>query len=128
MSIKVYPEPLGSIFLTGPDGFIYEFPESLAKQYRVTPERIKELGHLPIAPYTKMVPATVNEEEVSARHFVIREDGQFGPHSDVLFGTAVSQHDNLCYTGYHVHPNGGLTAIFMEGIDEPFRPSGHHIV
>jgi hypothetical protein len=128
MSIKVYPEPLGSIFLTGPDGFIYEFPESLAKQYRVTPERIKELGHLPITSYTKMVLAISNEaEEVSARHFVIRDDGQYGPHSDVLYGTAVAQDDGVCYTGYHFHPDGSATAKFLE-FNDPALQTGHHLV
>jgi hypothetical protein len=53
MSIKVYPEPLGSIFLTGLDGFVYEFPAAIANQHRVSPERIKELGHLPIVPCTR---------------------------------------------------------------------------
>jgi hypothetical protein len=126
MSIKVYPEPLGSIFLTGPDGFMYEFPESLAKQYRVSPERVKELGHLPITPYTKMVPAPANdEEEVSARHFVIREDGQFGPHSNVLLGTAISQNDGVCYTGYHYHPDGSERAIFLEFSNE--MQTGHYV-
>ena len=125
MSIKVYPEPLGSIFLTGPDGFIYEFPESVAKQYRVSPERMKELGHLPISSYTKMSPVAGNEEEVSARHFVIREDGQFGPHSNVLLGTAISQDDGVCYTGYHYHPDGSERAIFVDFSDE--IRTGHYV-
>ena len=120
MSIKVYPEPLGSVFLTGLDGFVYEFPELLAKQHRVSPERIKELGHLPIVPYTGLIPPTGSVppvanagDEVSARHFVLREDGQYGPHSDLLYGTAVSEEDGIFYTGLHFHPGGGFAAKFL---------------
>ena len=105
MSIKLYPEPLGSIFLTGLDGFVYEFPATIAKKHRVSPERIKELGHLPIVPYTTLVLPNPNEgDEVSARHYVLREDGQYGPHTDLLYGTAVSEEDGICYTGLHFHP------------------------
>jgi hypothetical protein len=126
MSTKQYPEPLGSIFLTGPDGFVYEFPEAIAKQYRVTPERTKELGHLPIAPYTSLVlPQANDQDEVSARHFVLREDGQFGPHSDVLYGTAINQDNDICYTGFHFHPNGSTRAKFLNLADQP---SGAHLI
>jgi hypothetical protein len=113
MSSKLYPEPLGSVFLTGLDGFVYEFPETIAKQHRISPERIKELGHLPIAPYTELVfPNTNAGDEVSARHYVLRDDGQFGPHADLLYGTAVSESDGICYTGLHFHPGGGFAARF----------------
>ncbi|HKM57712.1 MAG TPA: hypothetical protein VJX28_03135 [Chthoniobacterales bacterium] len=126
MSIKLYPEPLGSIFLTGLDGFVYELPEAVAKQHRVSPERLKELGHLPIIPCTSLVLDNTKEgDEVSARHYVLREDGQFGPHSEVLYGTAVAQDDGFCYTGYHFHPDGSATARFVDW--EPGR-SGHHLV
>ncbi len=124
MSIKQYPEPLGSIFLTGPDGFVYEFPEEVAKQHRVSLERIKELGHLPIAPYTSLVlPDVHSGDEVSARHFVLRADGQFGPHSDVLYGTAINQDDGYCYTGFHFHPAGSDTAKFLNFADK--HPGAH---
>src|SRR5258708_1407735 len=32
-----FPQPLGTIFLTGPDGFAYEVPEEVAKEYRIKP-------------------------------------------------------------------------------------------
>jgi hypothetical protein len=113
MSIKQYPEPLGSIFLTGMDGFVYEFPQAIAEQHRVSPDRIKELGHLPIVPYTQLaLPAPNQGDEVSARHYVLRDDGQFGPHSDLLHGTAYSIEDGICYTGLHFHPGGGFLAKF----------------
>jgi hypothetical protein len=113
MSMKLYPEPLGSVFLTGLDGHVYEFPEAIARQHQVSPERIKELGHLPIVPYTKLVLPNSNEgDEVSARHYVLREDGQYGPHSDLLYGTAVSEEDGVCYVGLHFHPHGGFPARF----------------
>ena len=104
--MKQFPEPLGSIFLTGLDGFIYEFPEALARQHRVSSERIKELGHLPIAPYPGMVAPASADDEVSARHYVLRDDGQFGPHTDLLYGTAVSEDDGIYYAGLHFHPYG----------------------
>jgi hypothetical protein len=115
MSIKLYPEPLGSVFLTGLDGLVYEFPEAIARQHRVSPERIKELGHLPIAPYTKLVlPDASTGDEVSARHYVLREDGHYGPHADLLYGTAISEADGICYTGLHIHPNGNFAARFLK--------------
>jgi hypothetical protein len=113
MSMKQFPEPLGSVFLTGLDGFIYELPEALARQHRVSPERIKELGHLPIAPYPGMVAPASADDEVSARHYVLRDDSQFGPHTDLLYGTAVSEDDGICYTGLHFHPTGGFAARFL---------------
>jgi hypothetical protein len=116
MSMKLYPEPLGSVFLTGLDGLVYEFPEAAAKQHQVSPERIKELGHLPIVPYTKLVLPNSNEgDEVSARHYVLRDDGQYGPHSDLLYGAAVSEKDGICYVGLHFHPHGGFLARFDDG-------------
>jgi hypothetical protein len=122
MSIKVYPEPLGSIFLTGLDGFVYEFPAAIANQHRVSPERIKELGHLPIVPYTRLVLPNPNQgDEVSARHYVLRDDGQYAPHSDLLYGTAVSEEDGICYTGLHFHPGGGFGARFTNDS----RTGGH---
>ena len=125
MSIKLYPEPLGSVFLTGLDGFIYEFPEEMARQYRVSPERVKELGHLPLAPYTSLALPNPNEgDEVSARHYVLREDGQYGPHSDVLYGTAVAEESGICFTGFHFHPGGSFTARFTDGSER----SGAHLV
>jgi hypothetical protein len=121
-SIKLYPEPLGSIFLTGPDGFVYEFPANIANKHRVSPERIKELGHLPIIPYTSLVLPSPNEgDEVSARHYVLREDGQYAPHTDLLYGTAVSEEDGICYTGLHFHPGGGFRARFTNDS----RTGGH---
>jgi hypothetical protein len=115
MSIKLYPEPLGSVFLTGLDGFVYEFPEAIANQHRVSAKRIKELGHLPIAPYTSLVlPHPSEADEVSARHYVLRDDGQYGPHSDLLYGTAVSEENGFCYTGLHFHPGGGFVARFAK--------------
>src|SRR5258708_20191859 len=44
-----FPQPLGTIFLTGPDGFVYEVPEEVARKYRMTPARVVELRHLPLA-------------------------------------------------------------------------------
>jgi hypothetical protein len=114
MSIKLYPEPLGSIFLTGPDGIVYEFPEAMAKEYRVSAERVKELGHLPIAPYTKLVHENPDDgDEVSARHYVLGDDGQYGPHAGLLFGTAFSEKEGCYCTGFHYHPDGGFAATFL---------------
>jgi hypothetical protein len=114
MSIKLYPEPLGSVFLTGLDGLVYEFPEAIAKPYRVSPERIKELGRLPIVPYTELVLPNPNAgDEVSARHYVLREDGQYGPHADLLYGTALAA-DGIYYAGLHIHSDGGFVARFLQ--------------
>jgi hypothetical protein len=53
---------------------------------------------------------------------VLREDGQYGPHSDLLYGTAVSEEDGICYVGLHVHPHGGFVARFAND-----RRTGAHL-
>jgi len=40
--------------MTSPDGRIYEVPAEVAASYAVSAWRAKELGHLPIFPYTVM--------------------------------------------------------------------------
>ena len=65
-----FPQPLGTIFLTGPDGFVYEVPEEVAKEYRITPGRVAELGHLPLTAYS-----SANGPEVVGHHFVVNADG-----------------------------------------------------
>lgn len=72
-------------------------------------------GYLPIAPYTELVlPDTSTGDEVSARHYVLREDSHYGPHADLLYGTAISEADGICYTGLHIHPNGNFAARFLK--------------
>jgi hypothetical protein len=110
---SLFPQPLDTIFLTGPDGFVYELPRNIAQTYRITSERIAELGHLPLKPYPPAV-----EPEVMGHHFVVNADGVYGPHSDLLLGTAVAG-DGRYYTGWHRHPHGTELAIFENQQDIP---------
>jgi hypothetical protein len=110
---SLFPQPLGTIFLTGPDGFVYELPEEVAEKYRITQPRIAELGHLPLAAYPR-----ANRPEVVGHHFVVNADGVYGPHIDVLLGTAIAN-DGRYYTGWHRHPNGTELAIFENQQDIP---------
>ena len=111
---KTYPEPLGTVFLAGLDGFVYEIPEDVALTYRITPDRIKELGHLPIS--AERVGA--GEPEVIGHHFVIGPDGVYGPHTDLLFGTAIAN-DGRYYSGWHRHLHGTELAEFEKREDIP---------
>jgi hypothetical protein len=111
-NVKTYPEPLDSIFSLSPDGKVYEIPVQLAEQLQVQPERMKELGHLPFFPHSD---APV---EVTGRHFVVGPDGRFGPHTDVLYGTALDS-DGRYYTGWHHHPNGTELAVFEHREESP---------
>jgi hypothetical protein len=108
-----FPQPPGTIFLTGPDGVVYEVPEEVAKEYRVTPDRVAELGHLALT-----VNSSANEPEVVGHHFVVNADGVYGPHTDVLLGTAIAS-DGRYYTGWHRHPQGTELAIFENQQDIP---------
>jgi hypothetical protein len=111
---KIYPEPLGTVFLAGLDGCVYEIPEEVALTYRITSARIKELGHLPIA--AKHAGAT--EPEVVGHHYVIGPDGTYGPHSYLLFGTAIAS-DGRYYSGWHRHPHSTELAEFEKRDDIP---------
>ena len=111
-NVKTYPEPLDSIFALSPDGKVYEIPVQQAEQLQVHAERMKELGHLPFFPHSD---APV---EVTGRHFVVGPDGRFGPHTDVLYGTALDS-DGHYYTGWHHHPNGTELAVFEHREESP---------
>src|SRR5260370_32692959 len=80
-----FPQPLGTIFLTGPDGFVYEVPEEVAKKYRMTSARVVEFRHLPLAAYP-----SANGPEVLCHPFVVNSDGVDGPPTDVLLGPATA--------------------------------------
>ena len=108
-----FPESLGTIFLTGPGGFVYEMPEEVAKEYRVAQDRVAELEHLP-----STVCPSANGPEVVGHHFVVNADGVYGPHTDVLLGTAIAS-DGRYYTGWHRHPQGTEQAIFENQQDIP---------
>jgi hypothetical protein len=111
---SLFPQPLDTIFLAGLDGFVYELPEEVAKRYRITPARVEALGHLPLAPYPPATPP-----EVVGHHFVVNADGVYGPHTDVLLGTAIAS-DGRYYTGWHRHPHGTELATFENRQDIPF--------
>jgi hypothetical protein len=110
---SLFPQPLGTIFLTGPDGFVYELPEEVAKEYRIPVARLEELGHLPLEPYPR-----ATQPEVVGHHFVVNENGVYGPHTDVLLGTAIAG-DGRYYTGWHRHPQGTELAVFEDRQDIP---------
>jgi hypothetical protein len=109
---KIYPQPLGTVFLAGFDGCVYEIPEEVALTYRITPVRVKELGHLPVSA------KQVVEPEVVGHHYVIGPDGTYGPHADLLFGTAIAS-DGRYYSGWHRHPSGTELAEFEKRADIP---------
>jgi hypothetical protein len=98
------PRRLDTIFLTGPGGLVYEFPRELATQHLVSPERVKELGHLPILPYGARVPDD-DDDEVGGRHLVTQTSGALGFHRDARFGV-YRWSDGYYYQGEHYHPYG----------------------
>ncbi len=100
---------LGTTFLTGEDGRVYELPLDVAERYVVTPERERALGHLPILPYTKLQPKPDDDDgfEVGGRHLVQQENGLTGYHTEWVFGTYRSAVDGNYYSGIHRHPYGG---------------------
>ncbi len=105
---------LDTIFATGPDGKIYEIPSASASEFLITPERVKELGHLPITPYTKLASAISpvkdeEEAEVGGRHKVYR-NGRMVWHHDWEYGTYRWVCDGRYYTGWHCHPWGDIDA------------------
>src|SRR5258708_15264892 len=80
-----FPQPLGTIFLTGPDGFVYEVPEEVAKKYRMTSARFLEPRHLPLAAYP-----SANGPWGVCPHFVVNADGVYGPHTHVPLSTGIA--------------------------------------
>ena len=74
----------------------------------------KELGHLP-ASATR---GASSDPEVVGHHYVIGADGVYGPHTDLLFGTAIAS-DGRYYTGWHRHPHGTELAEFERRADIP---------
>jgi hypothetical protein len=108
---------LDSLFLTGPDGAIYEFPAALAAQHRITTQREKELGHLPIRPYPIVcglsadTTADSDADEVSGRHKVVGPGGGAVPsnwtfHQTLEFGTYLDPKTGRYVQGIHRHPWG----------------------
>src|SRR5260370_40860483 len=47
-----FPQPLATLFLTGPDGFVYEVPDEVSKEYRITPDLVPELRDPPLGPHS----------------------------------------------------------------------------
>lgn len=106
------PIALGTVFVTAPDGKIFELPRSVAESYVVTPEREKELGHLPLQPYTALVPRTPPPigAEVSLRHRV----APLGPgaslpeawvyHTTWEYGAYMDAASGDFMVGFHRHP------------------------
>ena len=113
------------MFLTGPGDLLYEIPREVASKYVISVNRLKELGHLPIAPYSVGRAGTVtstrqpqpSEQEtvgadVEGRHSAWNPYlGIWVWHSNTLFGTALAV-DGFYYTGYHYHPYGTALAFF----------------
>src|SRR5258708_19257279 len=79
-----FPQPLGTIFLTGPDGFVYEVPEEVAKKYRMTSARVVELRDLPLAAYP-----SANGPGVFGQHFSVNRDGAYRPPPASPLGTPI---------------------------------------
>jgi hypothetical protein len=118
------PARLDTIFLTGPGGLVYEIPRDVAAKHVVGPARIKELGHLPIEPYSEKhaeqrhshgpsgIPADIAGGDVEGRHLVPNQWGQLVWHYNPIFGTARGV-DGYFYTGVHTHPYGTEIAVFL---------------
>ena len=108
---------LDTVFLTGPGGRVYELPAAVAEQYLVRPDRISELGHLPIVPYgcqdkleppARAAPSRNETYDVEGRHMVFGYDQWSGTyrhywHFEVLDGTFLGV-DGVYYQGPHYHP------------------------
>src|SRR5260370_40754721 len=71
-----FPQPLGTIFLTGPDGFVYEVPEEVAKKYRMTSARVLGLQHPPPPPHP-----SAHCPQVFCPHFVLHSHCAYAPHT-----------------------------------------------
>jgi hypothetical protein len=104
---------LDSVFLTGPGGQVYEFPRALAERHAVSEARARELGHLPIQPYSTVSESEPagNVPEVGGRHKVPGAGGggtvanwQF--HSTWEFGTYLDHVSGRFAQGIHRHPWG----------------------
>jgi len=114
---------LGSIFATSANGKIYEIPTARALEFMITPERAKELGHLPILPYTKlahpreMEAPTEELGEVVGRHRGRLADGSWGFNRDWVYGTYRCYTNGAYYVGWHRHPWGDHWAVGMDNDD-----------
>lgn len=106
-SAGALPEPLDTIFLTGPGGRVYEVPRQVADKYLLGLARIRELGHLPIVPYGTGDGASARSAggDVEGRHQVMLPSGVLGFHTDVQYGTFQAT-DGAYYVGDHYHPYG----------------------
>lgn len=101
-------EELDVVFATSPDGRIFEIPTSVADKHEMTQDRARELGEVPILPYsllTRREGAESQEAEVGGRHRVLLVDGTYGYHSDWLYGPYIWISNGRSYRGWHWHPN-----------------------
>lgn len=110
---------LNTIFVTGADGKIYEIPAAKAAEFVITPERMKELCHLPILPYTKVATRATRKKkkelaEVGGRHKTMLMDGTFEWSRDWVYGAYRWVCDGNYYTGRHAHPWGDIDAVDMD--------------
>jgi hypothetical protein len=117
------PVKLDSTFLTGPGGFVYELPCAEAQKYIITPERVKELGHLPVTPYgtqagsmhSHVLAATTGAGEeasdVEGRHLARNAFGRWVWHDWPVHGTFRGP-DGVFYRGVHFHPYGTEIGVF----------------
>jgi hypothetical protein len=117
-------ERLNTIFLAGPGGLVYEIPREEAAKFAVTPQRIKELGHLPIAPYEVQTGAAhhshahaepgatgAETQDVEGRHLAWNPVlGVWVWHVNCLFGAFVAA-NGFVYTGVHYHPYGNELGV-----------------
>jgi hypothetical protein len=100
------PEPLDVVFLFDRHGHAYELPRPLADAHRLTPARLRELGHLPYDVRDVTARMTdADEPEVGGRHRTMSPQGMSQYHADVRFGTYVWS-DGQLYRGDHFHPYG----------------------
>lgn len=105
---------LDSVFLTGPDGFVYEFPKEVADAHRISEQRIAVLGHLPIKPYHEALALsedTGQVDEVAGRHKVAGAGGGAAPanwsyHATWEYGTYLDFASGRFAQGIHRHPWG----------------------
>ncbi len=100
---------MDSTFLTGPGGLVYELPLAEASKYVVTPQRVKELGHLPVVPYgtqgSASTAASAETSDVEGRHLAWNPTFGWVWHSNYLYGPFLAA-DGFYYRGVHYHPYG----------------------
>lgn len=109
---------LDSHFLMDSNGKVYEIPASDLDGYCVTPEREKEIGHLPfdVKSFVRILESAHGESGEVEGHHLVQDSagGMWTAHTDWQYGAFIDPSDGSFCVAFHRHPHGDIQVEVAE--------------